>query len=160
MDPSFGEQFQIAKPTERYSTLLDCLPPVLVLPEDRIVPLVSFLSAELVMAFNASGVVVPPWRQASSVLTKWKPLKSEDWTLSKIATTHHNNGSAKAVDATDKVYQQHQPEAFGKQGVSVGGTVAKRSAIPTAPSRQVKVQVYEPPRVYSGFGGSMSMMTG
>jgi hypothetical protein len=41
VDPGFAEQFQIAKSSDRYAMLLACLPTVLVIPEERIVPLVS-----------------------------------------------------------------------------------------------------------------------
>lgn len=76
VDPAFSEQFLIAKPTERYTTILACIPEVLVLPEERIPPLVTFLCAELTAAFKSMNAVLPPWRQAHSMLSKWQPRKS------------------------------------------------------------------------------------
>lgn len=65
VDTHFVEQFEIAKPTARYTRILGCIPRVLVLPEERCPPLVTFLCAELAVAFKACGTVVPPWRQVS-----------------------------------------------------------------------------------------------
>lgn len=76
MDASFGEQFLIAKPTQRYLSILACVPTVLVLAEDRIPPLVQFLSTELIEAFKTSETMLPPWRKASSMLSKWVPGKA------------------------------------------------------------------------------------
>lgn len=78
VDPHFIDQFCIAKSTDRYSSLLACIPQVLVIPEQHITPLVTFLCAELSAAFSASNTVLPPWRQATSMLTKWQPRKSID----------------------------------------------------------------------------------
>lgn len=39
---------------------------------------VNFLCAEMSLAFQQQGTVVPPWRQVSSMLSKWMPRKSMD----------------------------------------------------------------------------------
>jgi len=73
VDPQFCEQFLIAKPTYRYMRLLAHVPEVLVFPECGIRPLVQFLCMELAAAFKSTNTIVPPWRQASSMLSKWLP---------------------------------------------------------------------------------------
>ncbi len=61
---------QIAKPTERYAVILNCIPPVYVAPEGAVSQLVQFMAAEIAAAFRASGTVLPPWRHVSSML-RW-----------------------------------------------------------------------------------------
>ncbi len=39
-------------------------------------PQVTFLCAELTAAFKSQNAVLPPWRQAHSMLSKWQPRKS------------------------------------------------------------------------------------
>lgn len=77
VDATFVEQFEIAKPTDRYSRLLRCVPPVLVFPEDSICLLVQFLCVEMSSAFRAMGAVLPPWRKVDSMLSKWLPRQLE-----------------------------------------------------------------------------------
>ncbi len=78
VDLSFKEQFRIAKPTPRYQALLDCVPATYVAPEASVAPLVNFLCHEMALAFSSTGVVLPPWRQTHSMLSKWLPRKSLD----------------------------------------------------------------------------------
>ncbi len=72
------EQFIIAKTTARYASILAAIPQIFVGPEEHLVLLVNFLCTEMNAAFRQLGSVLPPWRQASSMLSKWKPRKSVD----------------------------------------------------------------------------------
>lgn len=78
VDPHFKEQFEIAHMTSRYSAILDSIPCVYVGSEDRIIPLVEFLCSEMSLAFCQHQAVLPPWRQPSSMLSKWRPRRSLD----------------------------------------------------------------------------------
>ncbi|KXZ44491.1 hypothetical protein GPECTOR_67g332 [Gonium pectorale] len=78
VDPQFKEQFIIAKTTARYAAILAAIPSVFVGPEEHLCLLVNFLCTEMSTAFRQLGSVLPPWRQASSMLSKWKPRKSLD----------------------------------------------------------------------------------
>ncbi|GIL64467.1 hypothetical protein Vafri_18378 [Volvox africanus] len=78
IDPQFKEQFIIAKTTARYASILAVIPQVFVGPEEHVALLVTFLCNEMSAAFRQLGSVLPPWRQASSMLSKWKPRKSID----------------------------------------------------------------------------------
>lgn len=71
VDPLFKDQFVIANPTNRYSSLLACLPWTLVLPEDHVQHLVAFICKEMNAAFKETAVEIPPWRKLASMLTKW-----------------------------------------------------------------------------------------
>lgn len=78
VDPDFKGQFSIMHPTAHYSTLLAAVPSPVVLPEDRVAPVVQLISRELSQVFKQHEVVLPPWRATSSVLTKWLPRQSLD----------------------------------------------------------------------------------
>ncbi len=55
MDPKFAEQFAIAHPTPKYAALLAGLPAWYVGSEERLVPLVELLCAEMSAAFRTTG---------------------------------------------------------------------------------------------------------
>lgn len=76
IDPCFREQFEIAHATPRYAAVLEALPAVYVGPEDRMPALVELLCTEMSLAFKAQNVLLPPWRQAKSMLSKWQPRRS------------------------------------------------------------------------------------
>jgi len=78
VDPKFREQFEIAHATPRYEAALAAAPADFVGTEERIVPLVELLCAEMSAAFRAAGATLPPWRQAGAMLSKWRPRRSED----------------------------------------------------------------------------------
>lgn len=106
VDLTFKEQFKIAKPTPRYAALLECLPDLYVAPEASVAPLVNFMCAEMACAFRAHGSVLPPWRHASSMLSKWLPRKSLDETVDLSL-------AAAAASAASQIsqQQQHVPDA-------------------------------------------------
>ena len=55
VDPKFREQFQIAHPSPRYEALLAAVPAWFVGSEERLIPLVELLCAEMSAAFRATG---------------------------------------------------------------------------------------------------------
>ncbi len=97
VDLSFKEQFRIAKPTPRYQRLLECLPEHFVAPEASVAPLVNFMCHEMAQAFSATGVVLPPWRQTMSMLSKWAPRKSVEEQVPRAAGALHALPVAAAV---------------------------------------------------------------
>ena len=78
VDPKFREQFEIAHASPRYAAVLAAAPADFVGTEERIVPLVELMCAEMSAAFRAAGATLPPWRQAGAMLSKWRPRRSED----------------------------------------------------------------------------------
>jgi uncharacterized protein (TIGR01615 family) len=76
IDPSFAEQWGIARPTPAYAHMVAALPQVYV--GAAIEPLVDFLCSELAAAFRAEGATLPPWRAADAMLSKWRPRRSVD----------------------------------------------------------------------------------
>lgn len=169
VDPQFKEQFYIAKTTARYAAILAAVPQVYVGPEEHLELLVNFLCTEMSAAFKQLGSVLPPWRHASSVMSKWQPRKSLDehvapahqqasavgnatvsgaGTLQQQRWSHlignkaHQQADAKAADACGWVLPKPQPLAATSSAAGSGGS--------NKPS-------WEPKRVY--FGGNFVPIT-
>mmetsp|Transcript_14185 Transcript_14185/g.38431 ORF Transcript_14185/g.38431 Transcript_14185/m.38431 type:complete len:503 (+) Transcript_14185:82-1590(+) len=92
IDLAFKEQFIIAKPTERYAVLLDCLPRVHVAEENAVEPLVRFLCKEMALAFQQQATQLPPWRYADSMMSKWRPRRSLDTPADALETPPSSSG--------------------------------------------------------------------
>ncbi len=136
VDPCFAEQFKIAKPRPRYDAIMACIPEVLVIPEDKIPPLVTFLCGELSSAFKASGAVIPPWRQASSMLSKWQPRRSTD-----VPIENRPYINMQHEEQLSDISWNSQHEQISK----TGSTAVKLVHLQVA-------SIMEPKRIYGGFG--------
>jgi uncharacterized protein (TIGR01615 family) len=114
VDPTFRDQFAIAHPSARYAAVLDSLPAVFVGHAGRIPQLVELLCAEMSLAFHAAGIVLPPWRQTKSMLSKWQPRRSIE--LPAVAA------AAAAVSAVmiDSRQQDRTATAAGSEASSNG----------------------------------------
>ena len=127
------------------------------IPEDRITALVTFLSAELTLAFKVNGAVLPPWRQAASMLTKWQPRRSMDHAVR--PNTQHFHFPAAINPGAEK---RHLQQKVHHEGKKVGRTSSGSfddgkfgwgiSPIKLATSRTIQPQAMEPARIYGGFG--------
>jgi uncharacterized protein (TIGR01615 family) len=73
IDPHFQAQFIVAAPSARYRQVLDAVPEVFVGPEPQLLALVDLLCREMAASFKQLQVVMPPWRQPASILSKWQP---------------------------------------------------------------------------------------
>jgi hypothetical protein len=104
------------------------------------------------MAFRSNDAILPPWRMASSMLSKWQPRKSMDIP---IAPGPHPVSSHGEWANGDK--DKGRPSALSLDSKS--GVGHKRSSDSMGNSRQLKPQAFEPSRIYGGFG-TMSMITG
>ena len=78
MDPCFKEQFEIAHVNPRYALVLAEVPSIFIGSEEQIIGVVEIMSKEINRAFQQAGATLPPWRHTASMLSKWRPRKSED----------------------------------------------------------------------------------
>jgi len=159
VDASFREQFEIAKPTTRYTALLNVVPDVLVAPEDHVSPLVNFLCAELNLAFKANNAVLPPWRAASSMMSKWQPRQSMDQQVSAFSPGQ----SVGSLGVFMRKQQQPQPlqqqQLIGGGRKSMDAATTYRGFMAPAPPQNISVSqrpaakpmMCEPMIVYGGF---------
>lgn len=78
VDPCFREQFEIGHVTPRYNTVLSQVPATFIGTEEQVIAVVEIMSKEISRAFEHAGATLPPWRHTASMLSKWRPRKSED----------------------------------------------------------------------------------
>lgn len=136
VDPGFADQFMTAKTTPRYLAIVSCLSETpLVLRQERISSLVTYLCTELATAFRQTNTVLPPWRTADSMLSKWQPRNVIDESVEQDAARCEAMKASKA-SAVDPAPAEAQKES--------GSRVNFRRIIP---------MVMEPIKVYRGFSG-------
>lgn len=72
VDLDFSSQFQIARPTARYTNILcTLLPDVFVGTEEELKRSVSFMCDAAKRCFRSMGLSVPPWRKNRYMQNKW-----------------------------------------------------------------------------------------
>jgi len=74
VDPAFREQWETPRPTPRYLALLSSLPDMCVVYEHALPTVVELLSSELALSFLGNGLEIPPWREASAMLSRWQAV--------------------------------------------------------------------------------------
>lgn len=77
VDPSFREQFAVARPTAVYTEILQALPCVFVGSASRLSQLVQWLAHKMKDCYAASGMALPPWRTSQALLVKWRLHEDE-----------------------------------------------------------------------------------
>ncbi|XP_071709199.1 uncharacterized protein [Rutidosis leptorrhynchoides] len=65
------EEFEIARPTSSYTSLLNVLPQVLVCKVDEYKDIVKVMSKAIKKSMNQMKLKVPPWRRREYVQAKW-----------------------------------------------------------------------------------------
>lgn len=81
VDFNFDENFEVAKPTQRYAKLLEHVPDVLVSTSHNLKDVLQMLCSEMHQCFDCQGQYIPPWREYSSLLTKWFPIRCHDMSV-------------------------------------------------------------------------------
>lgn len=71
IDIDFRSEFEIARPTKTYKTILQTLPFIFVGKSDRLQRMVSVVSDAAKQSLKKKGMHVPPWRKAEYVKAKW-----------------------------------------------------------------------------------------
>ena len=79
VDIEFKDQFRVAAATKHYQSLIENMEGEFIGSEQKLRPVLQMLCDEMVLAFAEKDIVLPPWRQLSSMLSKWCPRRSEDF---------------------------------------------------------------------------------
>lgn len=77
VEPRLREQYEMPRPSDVLTAVLDSLPPVFVGSERQLATLVAWLAERLREAFDAAGMALPPWRGASALLARWQLLEED-----------------------------------------------------------------------------------
>lgn len=71
IDVEFRPEFEIARSTSSYRSILQCLPPVFVGKPDRLLQIISIVAEAARESLRKKGMHVAPWREANYVKSKW-----------------------------------------------------------------------------------------
>lgn len=71
IDIEFRSEFEIARSTKTYKSVLQALPNIFVGKCDRLQKIISIVSEAAKQSLKKKGMPVPPWRQADYVKAKW-----------------------------------------------------------------------------------------
>ncbi|KAK7285280.1 hypothetical protein RJT34_20045 [Clitoria ternatea] len=71
IDVDFRSEFEIARPTKAYKSILQTLPYVFVGKSDRLQSIVAVVSEAAKQSLKKRGMHVPPWRKVEYVRAKW-----------------------------------------------------------------------------------------
>ncbi|KAL8105025.1 uncharacterized protein LOC141677836 [Apium graveolens] len=71
IDLDFKSEFEIARPTSNYKTVIQSLPYIYVGKSDRLKQVVSIISEAAKQSLKKKGMHIPPWRKAEYMRAKW-----------------------------------------------------------------------------------------
>lgn len=71
IDMDFRSEFQIARPTGSYKSLLQTLPFIFVGKSERLSRIISIMSDAARQSLKQKGMPFPPWRKAEYMKCKW-----------------------------------------------------------------------------------------
>lgn len=135
VDTRFKEQFEIAHATPRYQRVLAALPRDFVGSEEHMVWLVEFLCEEMSAAFKAAGTALPPWRQAASMMSKWRPRRSEDCDVHSRRLEDVSMLRPLPAPAASPYGRSAPSPAAALAGTPAGALLAKLGALQEQPSQ-------------------------
>lgn len=111
VDPSFREQFVVLHATPEYAALVCQVPEVLVSSPDRLRRVVEGLCAEMAGSFAEMNIAFPPWRKASSMISKWLPKTHDDHVPQEL----HPGGARVAAREDVDGGEADRPTGHGKE---------------------------------------------
>lgn len=71
IDVDFRSEFEIARSTSNYKTILQCLPYIFVGKTDRLLQIVSIASEAARQSLKKKGMHIAPWRKSEYMKSKW-----------------------------------------------------------------------------------------
>jgi len=93
VDIDFKAQFAVASPTPHYQALLENMDSEFIGTEDKLRKVIHMMCEEMAAAFKEQEIGLPPWRQPASMLSKWCPRRSADFSVS--GERHHPSEHAR-----------------------------------------------------------------
>lgn len=78
MDPEFRTQFLLGRPEEEYDDFLTTVPDIFVGTPAMVAASVKLISHDMQQALDRLGIPRPPWRDPTSLLSKWMPTNYKD----------------------------------------------------------------------------------
>lgn len=143
IDIDFRSEFEIARPTKTYKTILQILPFIFVGKSDRLQRIVSVVSDAAKQSLKKKGMPVPPWRKAEYVKAKW---------LSPYTRNAPSSSSSSPPPQPSIQNDQLKPSRGNSNSVAdieLGGSEFLKEEKPKGVTEWITVTV---PRQHVGFG--------
>ncbi|KAH7517284.1 hypothetical protein FEM48_Zijuj09G0047200 [Ziziphus jujuba var. spinosa] len=152
IDIDFRSEFEIARPTKTYKTILQTLPYIFVGKADRLQRIISVVSEAAKQSLKKKGMHIPPWRRAEYVKAKWLSPHTRE-TLSSPSSKASDSlqrGKNEPVKQPLILTSESQPNSCGERK-SVDGTVAESvfdmSESSSAGEKKTVVNDWKPPEL-------------
>ncbi|KAI3419305.1 uncharacterized protein J3R85_013306, partial [Psidium guajava] len=71
VEVSLAGQFEIARPSDHYASLVGAFPPVFVGRPDELNQVIRLMCAAMKQSLRSTGLLLPPWRKKSYMKAKW-----------------------------------------------------------------------------------------
>lgn len=71
VEASLAGQFEIARPSGHYASLVGVFPPVFVGRPEELKQVIRLMCAAMKQSLRSTGLLLPPWRRKSYVKAKW-----------------------------------------------------------------------------------------
>ena len=71
IDIDFRSEFEIARSTKSYKSVLQMLPNIFIGKTDRLLKIINIVSDAAKLSMKKKGMPFPPWRRADYVKAKW-----------------------------------------------------------------------------------------
>ncbi|XP_044486969.1 uncharacterized protein LOC123212016 [Mangifera indica] len=111
IDIDFRSEFEIARSTKTYKSILQTLPCIFVGKADRLQKIISIISEAAKQSLKKKGMHIPPWRKADYIKAKWlsphprshakietnQPLGLSEGEF-KVSCGENNNNDSNSVD--------------------------------------------------------------
>ncbi|KAF8030268.1 hypothetical protein BT93_E2653 [Corymbia citriodora subsp. variegata] len=71
VEASLAGQFEIARPSDHYTSLVDVFPPVFVGRPEELKQAIRLMCGAMKQSLQSTGLLLPPWRRKSYMKAKW-----------------------------------------------------------------------------------------
>lgn len=124
IDIDFRSEFEIARPTKSYKTIVQALPYIFVGKADRLRRIIAIASEAAKQSLKKKNLHIPPWRKAEYVNSKWlspharaqrvneQPLHVNEFKLSQAAEeTELGEGGENVFVLSEGSEEEEEPKA-------------------------------------------------
>lgn len=133
IDIDFRSEFEIARSTKSYRTVLQMLPHIFVGRPDRLQNIINIVSDAAKQSLKKKGMPLPPWRRADYVKAKWlspcnqiinnNKRDSFDEIASKPNLVHDPKEAILMDEFADEGVKQWEPLEIKPKVLKTGGKV-------------------------------------
>lgn len=105
VDVDFRSEFEIARSTKTYKSILQTLPYIFVGKADRLQKIISIVSEAAKQSLKKKGMHIPPWRKAEYIKAKWLSPHARD-TLCRSNESNSKIEKTRPLDRSDSESDQ------------------------------------------------------